>query len=214
MNIQNHFKMFPLLLVIGITSGCVSTPTRTTNTSNTSYPQTTETQNRQQKNKPTYQSGSQRYNKPILQNKVGGNLTVNEKQSILNYHNQVRKNVNIKPLKWSPHLTKQAYKWARNLKAQNCSFKHSGSKFGENLFMGTKGYYKVVDAAKSWEKERPHYRHRQALNSTIVQKAGHYTQMVWRKTTQLGCAKVTCGDNLIVVCNYNPAGNFIGEKAY
>ncbi len=222
MNIRKHFKVLPLLLSTGLMLGCVSSPSKT---NNTTYPSSVNQQNNQvyQKNtSPNYKKGSPSYKQPKkskksspkFQKKVGGNLTVNERKSILNYHNQVRKNVKVKPLKWSPHLTKQAYKWARKLKAQKCTFKHSSSKFGENLFMGTKGHYKVVDAAKSWEKERPYYRHRQVLNQPLVQKAGHYTQMVWRKTTQLGCAKVTCGDNLIVVCNYNPAGNFIGQKAY
>jgi len=32
---------------------------------------------------------------------------------------------------------------------------------------------------------------------------GHYTQMVWRQTKQIGCAVV----NDVIFCNYNPAGN-------
>ncbi len=43
---------------------------------------------------------------------------------------------------------------------------------------------------------------------------GHYTQIVWRTTTQVGCAAFKCGSTLLVVCNYNPAGNWVGRHPY
>ena len=43
---------------------------------------------------------------------------------------------------------------------------------------------------------------------------GHYTQLVWKNTTEVGCAKVTCGNQTIWVCNYNPPGNYVGQKPY
>ena len=44
--------------------------------------------------------------------------------------------------------------------------------------------------------------------------AGHYTQMVWRETTRLGCGQAICNGTLIVACNYSPAGNVLGRKPY
>jgi hypothetical protein len=47
---------------------------------------------------------------------------------------------------------------------------------------------------------------------------GHYTQVVWRASTQIGCGVTSCGSGFNmqteVICNYSPAGNFIGEKPY
>jgi hypothetical protein len=38
-------------------------------------------------------------------------------------------------------------------------------------------------------------------------QVGHFTQMVWRTTTQIGCASATCGGDTLWVCRYTPAGN-------
>ena len=47
---------------------------------------------------------------------------------------------------------------------------------------------------------------------------GHYTQIVWRKSTQLGCGVASCnsarGKQDIWICNYSPAGNFAGMAPY
>ncbi|KAF4378489.1 hypothetical protein G4B88_027549 [Cannabis sativa] len=43
----------------------------------------------------------------------------------------------------------------------------------------------------------------------------HYTQVVWRDSTRLGCAKVHCNvEGIIVICNYDPPGNYIGQRPY
>ena len=138
----------------------------------------------------------------------------NEWQAILDYHNKVRADVNVKALSWSNQVAQHAQSWAKNLAANGCKMEHSNdSDYGENLFMGTLGHYNVTDAAKSWEDEKRYYSGA-ALNSSNWNKTGHYTQMVWHNTTQLGCAKVACSNSLIVVCNYSPAGNYMGQKPY
>ena len=50
------------------------------------------------------------------------------------------------------------------------------------------------------------------------QQCGHYTQIVWRETERVGCGASTCTidgfDGLFWVCNYDPPGNFVGERPY
>ena len=43
------------------------------------------------------------------------------------------------------------------------------------------------------------------------QDAGHYSQMIWRNTTRIGCAMAGGG---FLVCRYAPPGNFTGQKAF
>ena len=45
---------------------------------------------------------------------------------------------------------------------------------------------------------------------------GHYTQVIWRDTTQVGCALVTVasGEDEILVCRYLDGGNVTGQKTY
>ena len=45
----------------------------------------------------------------------------------------------------------------------------------------------------------------------------HYTQLVWAKTTRLGCAVNICPQSsfpVLVVCNYDPPGNMGGAPVY
>jgi len=45
---------------------------------------------------------------------------------------------------------------------------------------------------------------------------GHYTQVVWKNSTKIGCAGVVCsnGGGIIYGCNYDPPGNYSGQKPY
>ncbi|WP_107850893.1 CAP domain-containing protein [Oceanimonas marisflavi] len=135
------------------------------------------------------------------------------KQALLDAHNSARAEVGAGPLLWSVRAEQQAASWARVL-SRRCDIEHSqGSGFGENLFMGTRGYYDELDGVKSWEDEKRYYSG-QPLSRALVPKVGHYTQMVWPDTRELGCATSTCNDIMILVCNYYPPGNYLGESAW
>jgi hypothetical protein len=41
---------------------------------------------------------------------------------------------------------------------------------------------------------------------------GHFTALVWKSTTKLGCGSARCSrlsNRVILVCNYQPAGNIV-----
>ncbi len=40
---------------------------------------------------------------------------------------------------------------------------------------------------------------------------GHYTQLIWPRTQEVGCAVAKGAVNDVLVCRYSPAGNIVGE---
>jgi pathogenesis-related protein 1 len=141
------------------------------------------------------------------------NVTETEIKAIVERHNYWRAQVGVAPLEWSNELARVADAWARKLKLDGCAFRHSSTDYGENLFRGTTGYYSAADAVDDWADERHDYNY--ATNSCKPgEVCGHYTQIVWAKTTRVGCAKTTCNGMDTWVCNYDPPGNYIGQKPY
>jgi pathogenesis-related protein 1 len=143
-------------------------------------------------------------------------LDGNEEQAVLSYHNEVRASVKAPPLTWSKVLSQHATAWGETLAAKGCTLQHSkDSNYGENVFIGSASlnHEAVIEAAKSWESEKINYSG-EALSKANRSQAGDYTQMVWRNTTELGCAKVACNNQLIVICDYSPRGNKLGAKPY
>jgi pathogenesis-related protein 1 len=135
-------------------------------------------------------------------------------QAVLTHHNKVRAAVNVGPIKWSPALAGYSQKWADHLAGGACKMEHrSDSQYGENIFQGTAGYFTALDAAKAWESEKKLYKGG-PLTTAMIKPMGHYTQMVWRDTRMLGCGEATCNKMTIVVCNYDPPGNYLGRKPY
>jgi len=132
---------------------------------------------------------------------------------ILSKHNAWRQSVGVADITYSDKLGEVANEWAVQLNAQGCAFKHSSSNYGENLFRGTAGYYTVGDAVDSWGSEIEDYDYE--TNKCAAGKAcGHYTQIVWAGSTEVGCAQVVCDGMVTWVCNYNPPGNWVGQKPY
>ncbi len=151
-----------------------------------------------------------------------------ETREMLVAHNRWRAKVGVPPLAYSNELAASAQKWANNLKQNNqCRMKHSDPKnlYGENLYWASalewsdgKREVQKVSPAKvvdDWANERADYNYK---NNSCTQgkMCGHYTQAVWRTTTTVGCAVAVCADTLeqIWVCQYQPPGNWVGEKPY
>ncbi|MDI3282626.1 CAP domain-containing protein [Polyangium sp. 15x6] len=152
----------------------------------------------------------------------GGNTNAGEPasmQGITEAHNAARASVDppapepLPPLVWSPELAAVAQAYA-----ENCVWEHSSNDYGENLYASSNSSTaeKVVS---NWVSEKADYIYESNECSAVC---GHYTQVVWAKTTKLGCGMAKCskgsplggGDWEFWVCNYDPPGNFIGQKPY
>ena len=148
--------------------------------------------------------------------------------AIVGEHNKWRAAVGVPALGYSPKLAKSAQAWANHLqKSHLCDMQHSNPKgqYGENLYWaspltwsdGRKELRKVsaAEVIDSWGNEKTDY---DAARNECSPGAvcGHYTQIVWRDTSQVGCGMATCSDShaQVWVCHYAPAGNISGERPY
>ncbi|CAH2076979.1 unnamed protein product [Thlaspi arvense] len=132
--------------------------------------------------------------------------------SYLRPHNVARAAVKVKPLRWDFRLAAVAQDYANQLATGPCSLEHSSGPYGENLALGS-GDMSAAQAVAMWIDEKSYYDY--YSNSCHGPACGHYTQIVWRGSAWLGCGKATCGNGAsIVVCNYDPSGNYIGTKPY
>ena len=147
----------------------------------------------------------------------------------LEYHNEARKDVGSPPLVWSEKLEKQALLYAKILarKDEKRRMQHSQTKDGENLtysyaYEKLKGkitpiYSKtpLSDASAGWYEEKKDYKYSKIKRHRIGPKIGHYTQMIWKDTKEVGIASaVSKNGKVYVVARYYPIGNYLGEYPY
>ncbi|GMY38828.1 pathogenesis-related protein 1-like [Fagus crenata] len=132
-------------------------------------------------------------------------------EDYLNAQNAARAKVGVPPLTWDNKVAAYAQNYA-NQRIGDCKLVHSGGPYGENIAWGS-GDLKATDAVNMWVGEKPHYDYNS--NSCVGGACLHYTQVVWRKSVRLGCAKVRCkSGGTFIGCNYDPPGNYIGERPY
>jgi pathogenesis-related protein 1 len=157
----------------------------------------------------------------------GGTTAVATQHAWLDPQNAVRAGVSPAPstpmpaLTWSEGATSVAQAWANN-----CVYQHNAGRGnrGENIAAtappGNRDESAVVGL---WAGEVSDYTY--STNScTSGKECGHYTQIVWASTLRAGCAKQTCTTSSpfgsqfpnwdFWVCDYEPPGNFVGQKPY
>lgn len=133
-------------------------------------------------------------------------------------HNRVRARLKIAPLEWSPELARFAQKWADKLARKGCDLQHrprtgpDAQRYGENIFAISGAPATPDGVVDAWAAEVKFYN---AKTNRCKGVCGHYTQVVWRDSKRLGCGMATCDDDIEVwVCNYDPRGNWNGERPY
>ena len=139
---------------------------------------------------------------------------------ILAAHNAEREALKLPDLIWSDTLAAHAAVWANEM-AKTGAYRHSAKTTrpgeGENLWVGTAGAYSPEEMVGAWAAERQFFQNGNFPNVAAPGQSlvpGHYTQIVWRTTTAVGCAVATGNGRDILVCRYSPAGNLTGEKVY
>lgn len=137
----------------------------------------------------------------------------NSKQDILNAHNSARAAVGVGPVNWNNTVAAYARNYAERRRA-DCRLIHSDGPYGENIFWGSGASFTAVDAVEDWVAEKQFYDYRSNACADGEQ-CGHYTQVVWRDSVHVGCARAVCDNaDIFITCNYDPPGNFEGEWPY
>lgn len=154
---------------------------------------------------------------------------------IVDAHNEYRKRIangevsgqprgiNLKRMKYDEKLAAEAQKIANT-----CEFAHKHVEdgrwtVGQNLYIEystapskTANWKKAVE---SWFNEQEYYKYGPCCEHGPEQ-TGHYTQVVWADTEYVGCgyayydSKDFFKYHKLFVCNYGPAGNYIGQLPY
>jgi len=177
-------------------------------------------------------------------------LSTEAKTVILDKHNELRRKVakgeetgginapqpgaaNMKKMVWNTELEEIAQRWA-----DQCTFGHDsvrtkldGTKVGQNAYLGYSSAQSdeasiqaaMATPAQSWygEVTDPGFDSQNINPFVFSSGTGHYTQVVWADSEELGCAVVYFKDtsalldyNNLVVCNYAKAGNFLNSEMY
>ncbi|CUM51929.1 unnamed protein product [Debaryomyces tyrocola] len=130
---------------------------------------------------------------------------------ILNAHNEKRALHGVQSLAWNDTLAKYAADYAAStFSCDNVKLVHSNGPYGENLAAGYSGGSKPV---KAWYDEIKQY---DFSNPGFNEATGHFTQLVWKSTSQVGCARVTCDNSWsqYTICEYsNTRGNVVGTDS-
>ena len=130
---------------------------------------------------------------------------------ILEEQNIERALVDVPNLGWSKTLEKFAKEWALVLAQDEDIYHRDQSLYGENISY----FYSndLVLGVTLWNDEKSDFVYEKIGKGFA--KYGHYSQVIWNTTTEVGCA---CAQGksgaYYFVCNYNPPGNVTGQKPY
>uniref|UniRef100_A0A0X3PZ32 Peptidase inhibitor 15-A n=1 Tax=Schistocephalus solidus TaxID=70667 RepID=A0A0X3PZ32_SCHSO len=152
-------------------------------------------------------------------------LTPEQRKLFLDYHNDVRQKVsppasNMQHMIYNESLEVLAQKWV-----DKCEFRHPPRSdeeyrpYGQNI--GASGNPReqgsIEAILKKWHQEVHNYNY---THNSCNGVCGHYTQMVWHNSYQLGCAMAKCSGMLqgmnafFIACQYYPRGNWKGQRPY
>jgi len=167
-----------------------------------------------------------------------GVLTESDKQDLVELNNHQRSTTalgntpnqpmakNMLKLEWDETLAESSKIWANR-----CKFEHDyDSGYGENLAIAG-SHSDVIDnigqllnGVEEWYEEYNFFNY-DTLKCDEGEQCGHYTQSLWANSHKMGCAYSECPFSdffapnevefgILLVCRYNPKGNYLGVKPY
>jgi uncharacterized protein YkwD len=133
-------------------------------------------------------------------------------------HNRERRATGAAPLIWDDRLAAAAASYGPALErlgklAHSPDAARAGQ--GENLWMGTRGAYSLEEMAGGWAAEKSLFRpgfFPQVSRSGAWSDVAHYTQMIWKDSTRVGCAVRKGRQWDFLICRYSPPGNVVGQR--
>ncbi len=129
--------------------------------------------------------------------------------AILKQHNIYRAAHGVPELSWNNDIQKFAQEWADKLASEDKMYHRKPNKFGENIYWISGGEITGDMPVEAWYNEIKDYNY---SKPDFSMKTGHFTQVVWSDTTEVGCGKARSKKGgLYVVCNYSPPGNYMGQ---
>lgn len=160
--------------------------------------------------------------KPILgsSTSTGTPSEYTEVTGVVSVHNTKRttEGVSLPDMSWDGTVAAYSKSKAEYLANNGCVLNHNigptrPSDYGENLFWGSGTSYTAEQVVQAWYSEKQYYTY---STNTCTGVCGHYTQVVWKTSVKLGCYAAKCPNNggVIWACNYNPPGNYTGQKPY
>ncbi|CAH1179748.1 unnamed protein product [Phaedon cochleariae] len=172
-------------------------------------------------------------------------LNDSERQQILDYHNQLRNRVavgnqtgqpsatNMRALSYNKELEFIAQCWVNECRGNplvhdSCRRTSNYSWVGQNLAIvsdSTANFDEmtfILDLIQAWFDEVNVFDPSWASDGSWHHQTGHYTQMVWADTTEVGCAITRYSSyangmqwhNLLLGCDYGRGGNIVGQPVY
>jgi len=159
------------------------------------------------------------------------------KADVLAAHNVVRQRAGLAPLNWSDGLAELASGRASELARGGCYIRHSPlsdrwqesgfTYVGENLYKVVNMEPTGVDVVDAWYAEVDDYNYgpvgadcteRCAGRAAPPCTLGHFTQVMWADTTDVGCALERCPgakpQAFVALCSYGPGGNIVGRSPF
>lgn len=136
---------------------------------------------------------------------------------ILAAHNRARAEVGAPPLQWDPELAVAAASYGPALAGLGRlvhSPRQGRENQRENLWMGQKGRFGPEQMVAAWTNEKYQFAPGQfpyVSRTGNWKDVAHYTQMIWKTTTRVGCALYTQGGWDYLICRYSPPGNADGK---
>jgi len=153
-------------------------------------------------------------------------LSSDDQNTILSMHNAERQQVGVPAMSWSDNVANDAQSWANHIASLGLTKEQfpphatweERNPQGENLAWGDKGAFPISVFVQGWADEKSNYVPGTPISPNDflpgVPMIGHYTQMVWSSTTEIGCGLASDVIQDYLVCRYNPSGNSYGQTPY